>query len=62
MNGVMVQQIQLSDNSIDDEGIEYLTKYSDTLKTLKIANNKIKSLEGDFFPKTIENTIIKQCL
>ena len=42
----MVQQIQLSDNSIDDEGIEYLTKYSDTLKTLKIANNKIKSLEG----------------
>jgi len=41
-----LESIQLSDNAIDDEGIEYLTKYSDSLRTLRIANNKIKSIDS----------------
>ena len=41
-----LESIQLSDNSIDDDGLQFLTNYSESLRTIKIANNRIKSLDG----------------
>lgn len=46
-------QIQLSDNLLGDDCLKTLEAYGDSLRTLKIGNNKIKSLDKvlDFVTK-----------
>ena len=75
MYGANVHKAVLNNNEVESGiTIHFVNKYYDQgevilqkkcfiskNETVSSLERKIKSLEGDFFPKTIANTIIKQC-